>query len=106
MEPGYATEFKPDERSQEQAKHEAALSQGDGAYDPAFHTENLYDQNEGAGGEVLDLRTGKPIDNSTTNDADLVQKRGGHIVNSDAPVPSDEDNDAAAQWLAEHDKAA
>jgi hypothetical protein len=100
----YATGFKPDERSPQQQSHEKALERHHEPYDPAMHSENLYDLNEGAGGEVIDLQTGKPIDNSTETDETLVTKLGGHI--SDRPTPIDDGDDAAARWLAEHDKAA
>jgi|GEM_PF-5281069 len=107
IEQPYGPESRPQKRSVEQIKHEKALGGLREDYDPAFHSENLYDQNEGAGGEVLDLRTGLPIDNSTQTDADFAEGHGATFIASEPgepllpPLPEEEDK--AAEWLAQHE---
>ena len=60
MELPYGPESRPPKRSTEQIKHEQALAGQREKYDPGFHSDNLFDQNEGAGGEVLDPEPGGP----------------------------------------------
>ena len=66
------------------------------------HSENLYDQNEDAAGERVDLATGKPFDNNgleTIQDQLSEVKNGGRDALPDLP----EEEDAAAAWLREND---
>lgn len=65
------------------------------------HQNNLYDQNEDASGELLDLATGKPIDNSGDEAADLHLDTVVHGA-SDALPDLEEEDDEAARWLREH----
>jgi hypothetical protein len=94
----YGPESRAPKRSLEQIKYERALSSGDGPYDIGFHNENLYDQDEGAGGDVVDLRTGEPIDNSTMTDAKIAGGGDGFIVGELPPI---DDDDEAARWIAQ-----
>lgn len=108
MELPYGPESKPPKRPIEQIQHEQTLSGLREDYDPGFHSENLYDQNEGAGGELLDLKTGRPIDNSTQTDTALVERDDAPFITSESgepPLPPlEEENDEAARFLAKHDR--
>jgi hypothetical protein len=84
--------------------HKAALEQEKGIGD---HDDNLYDQDEDGAGQRIDAATGKWIDNSTDEKpvgyaAIDPSEHGG----KDALGPVNDDDDAAAHWLKEHDKAA
>src|SRR4051812_33279833 len=60
------------------------------------HVSNLFDENETRfGGDRIDLATGKPIDNASSDPLD------GLKVHDFAPI--EEDDDEAARWLREND---
>lgn len=71
--------------------------------DPAFHNDNLFDQNEGAGGRLIDEATGKPIDNSTVTGleslsvVDVNRRRGSNDVLG--PIPKSKEDREADAWL-------
>jgi hypothetical protein len=63
-----------------------------------LHSETLFDQNEDAAGESVNLATGRPIDNSThTGMEDL------RVVDSNHITSDESEDDAAARWLREND---
>lgn len=66
-----------------------------------MHSSNLYDQDEDAGGERVDLATGKPYDNSTATaeQIDNLSEREGF----EEEEGDDATDDEAARWLAEND---
>lgn len=66
------------------------------------HSANLYDQNEDAAGEVVDLATGKKINNSgnVVIGGKLSRVEAG---TTDALPDLKEEEDAAAKWLREND---
>lgn len=76
--------------------------------DPAglgMHTDNLHDENEGAGGRLFDEATGDRIDNSTyTGLEDLVVLSDQEVRTSlgGAGVTAAK-RDAAEEWLKEND---
>lgn len=70
---------------------------------PGHHSENLFDQNEDAAGEKIDLATGKPFVND--NDSVVAVSSNLYAVEAgskDALPDLPEENDAAAQWLREN----
>lgn len=64
------------------------------------HSEDLYDQNEDAAGEKINLATGLPFvnDNETPELVPTVVERGTR----DALPDLEEEDDAAAKWLREN----
>jgi len=84
-----------------------------------FHDENLYDVDENGAGEFYDLTTGEPYDNSTFTDATYWRTTEAGFELSPMDLGEDQDhedvlggirdpgfeNDPAAQWLAEHERA-
>lgn len=102
--PQYGTEPVP-KRPKEQLKYETSLAHADGGFDPNFHSGNKYDEDEGAGGEVYDLATGKKIDNSTSTLETEIAK-SGFIEGELPPIPKEDKDEETDQWLAENDKAA
>ncbi len=63
------------------------------------HVSNLFDENESRfGGDKMDLATGKPIDNSTSDPLD-----GLAIHDPLSSALDDADDDDAARWLREND---
>lgn len=69
----------------------------------AHHNTNLFDLDEGPGGERVDLATGKSIDNSTelgTEHLSLVNQTD--LENEIPSLVGIDDTDAAAKWLREN----
>ena len=61
------------------------------------HVSNLFDENETRfGGDRIDLATGKPIDNASSNTLDGLEVH-------DVLTPLEEEDDEAAKWLREND---
>jgi hypothetical protein len=100
----YATGFKPDELPEDQREHRKALGGERDGYSAGFHSpeESLYDEAEGVGGKVVDLRSGRPIATTTETDPEIIKRLGA--LESEGPLPPlPAENDAAAKWLAEHE---
>jgi hypothetical protein len=100
----YATGFKPDELPEDQREHRKALGGERDGYNAGFHNreESLYDEAEGVGGKVVDFQSGQPINPTTETDEEIISRLGA--LESDGPLPPlRKENDAAAQWLAQHE---
>ncbi len=85
--------------------HKAALEKQKGIGD---HYDNLYDQDEDQAGQRIDAATGEWIDNSTSKPKGLMEVVPAPHKSKDAlgAINDDTEDDAAARWLKEHDKAA
>jgi hypothetical protein len=86
----------------ESGGHEEEPIGRDGQNTWAMHNDNLFDMDEGTGGERYDLSTGRRIDNSTDVELTQLLDSGGHVIEG-APAPEVDDDDAAARWLAAND---
>lgn len=99
----YATGFKPEELPEDQRKHRKALGGKRDGYSASFHSpESLYDEAEGEAGKVVDFRSGRPVPKTTETDEEIIQRLGA--IESSGPLPPlRKENDAAAEWLAQHE---
>jgi len=74
--------------------------------DPAFHNDNLFDQDEGTGGRLYDEATGRRIDNSTyTGLESLGVVAVGAIPQSRdilGRLPILENDKLADEWMRQH----
>lgn len=66
------------------------------------HSENLYDVNEDAAGEKVNLADGRPFQNDNTVEAPDLEVHAVEPGTRDALPDLEEEDDAAAKWLREN----
>ena len=87
-------DFSPEKRN-ERARSEFKERAG-------HHTEDLFDQDEDAAGEKVNLATGKPIENSKSRLPDDIRVREV-AQEGDIMGPVEKDEDEAEKWLRKND---